>query len=457
MPPPNVVFIITDQQRPDSLGCLGYKHARTPNLDRLAASGLCLTNTYVQSTVCVPSRACMLSAKYAHHHGAVDNNAWIRDDESNWIHDFRAVGYHTAAIGKIHSKPIHHPCGFEFRWVAENKNHPATTTPGREDDDYGVMLRELGYARPPLVYPDTEDDWFGTLGAVVWPLPEELYYDNVVGVKAVNYLQKHDFEQPLFLHVGFPGPHDPFDVTESDLEAYGDPDIPPPVGYEGEFEDKPTAQRKYMEMMETRFCGACIPLMSEGTPEKIQRMRRHYFANIFAIDRWVGEISATLEERGQMDNTIIVFTSDHGETLGDHGMIYKFGTHYESVARVPCLLAGPGIAHREPETGLVETIDFGPTLLDLCGVRSEQTFDGQSIRPLIEKGDPVHEAVFSEYGQRLMVRQGDWKLVYYAEDNEGEMYNLAGDPDELDNRYGKPEAADVQARLLAHLLNWRFA
>ncbi len=455
MSSPNVVFIMTDQQRPDSIGHLGHEHARTPNLDRLAQRGLSLSNTYVQSTVCVPSRASILSGKYPHSHGAVNNGMWIDDEETNWVHDFRRAGYHTAAIGKIHSTPLHNPCGFEFRWVAENKNLGAGSSSPSETDDYEVMLRERGLRRPGANYQNEHDDWFERLGVAVWPLDEDLFYDNVVGSKAVNYLEQHDFDRPLMMHVGFPGPHDPFDVTESDLEAYGDTPIPQPVGYEGEFEDKPEAQREYMELMEGCWCAACIPLMSEGTREKIDRMRRHYFANVLTIDRQVGRICQKLEEEGELDNTIIVFTSDHGEPLGDHGMIYKFGNHYESVARVPCIVAGPGIPDREPEEGLVESIDLGPTLLDMCGIPSEQDFEACSVRSLIQDGEKVHDAVFSEYGQRLMIRQGDWKLVYYSNDDEGEMYDLEADPDELNNRYGDPAVSEERARLLARLLHWR--
>ncbi len=454
MSSPNVVFVMTDQQRPDSIGCLGYQHAVTPNLDRIAASGLCLTNVYVQSTVCVPSRACIMAGKYAHTHGAVDNGTWISDDESNWVYDFFNAGYHTAAIGKIHSKPFHHPCGFEFRWVAENKNACGNRSTA-EKDDYEVMLRERGHVRPGANYQNMISDWFSQLGAAVWPLDDELYPDTVVGQKTVDYLDVYDFERPVMLHVGFPGPHDPFDVPQETLNRYGERAIPEPVGYEGEFNDKPEAQRKYMDLMETRFCGACIPLMSEGTPEKIDRMRRHYFANVMLIDEWVGRICDKLEEKGQLKNTVFVFTSDHGETLGDHGMIYKFGTHYDSVAKVPCIMAGPGIRMGEVESGLVETIDFGPTLLDLCGIETAQTFQGRSFRPLLEHGDPVRDAVFSEYGQRLMVRAQRWKLVYYVKDGEGEMYDLQEDPEELNNRYDDPAVSHIRGELSARLLSWR--
>jgi arylsulfatase A-like enzyme len=450
MPRPNVVFIITDQQRPDTLGCLGYGHAVTPNLDRLAARGVCLTNTYVQSTVCVPSRACMLSSKYIHQHGARDNGAWIREDETNWVHDFRRAGYHAAAIGKIHSKPIHHPCGFQYRWVVENKNHP-----GQDCDDYEKLLRQQGLKRPACHYNETVEDWYGKLGAVVWPLADELFPDNVVGQRTVEYIGFHDFQSPLLLHVGFAGPHDPFDVPQSDLDAYGDRPVPEPVGYEGELEEKPAAHRRYMELMDQKTFAASIALLSEATPERIARMRRHYYANVMTIDRWVGRICDALAEKGQLENTVFVFTSDHGDNLADHGMIYKFETHYEPVVRVPAIVAGPGVPARGPEGGLVETIDFGPTLLDLCGIESEQAFSGQTIRPLLEDGTPVHDVVFSEYGQRLMARDASWKLVYYAADDEGELYHLAEDPDELNNRYGDPSAAEVCARLMAKLLQWR--
>jgi arylsulfatase A-like enzyme len=452
---PNALFILTDQQRPDTIGALGTPHARTPNLDRLAAAGLCSTGTYVQSTVCVPSRACILTSKYVHAHGVADNGRWIRDDETNWVHDFRRAGYHTAAIGKIHSSPVHHPCGFEHRWVAENKNHGVRAPGDHEKDDYDVFLRERGLVKPSLHYRETVPDWHGQLGAVVWPLDEDLFYDSVVGAKAVDYLDRHDYARPLLLHVGFPGPHDPFDVPASDLEAYGHPEIPEPLGYEGEFDHKPSAQRQYMEMMEELRFPASIPLLTRGTPEKIRRMRRHYYANVMLIDRWVGRLLDKLDEKGQLGNTIVVFTSDHGEPLGDHGMIYKFGCHYEPVVRVPCLWSGPGIPHRDPEPGLAETIDFGPTLLDLCGIASDQPFQGRSLRPLLERGEPVRDAVFSEFDQRLMVREGDWKLVYYARDGEGELYDLAADPHELRNRFGDPSASEHRARLLARLLHWR--
>ena len=456
MPSPNVVFIITDQQRPDSLGCLGHDHAVTPNLDRLAAGGVCLTNVYVQSTVCVPSRACMLSAKYAHSHGALNNERWIADDETNWVRDFFQAGYHTAAFGKIHSTPVHNPCGFELRWVAENKNaHIGRAV--EERDDYDVLLRERGYDRPGANYQNTIDDWYGQLGAAVWPLPDELFYDNVVGAKAVNYLDVYAFDRPLLLHVGFPGPHDPFDVTQEALDRYGDRPIPQPVGYEGEFADKPSAQKAYMEMMEERLYPASIPLLSQATPEKIDRMRRHYYANVMLIDEWVGRICEKLDQRGQLDNTIFVFASDHGEMLGDHGMIYKFGSHYESVAKVPCILAGPGLPEGQQQAGLVESIDLGPTLLDVCGVPSEQAFQGRSIRPLLDNGQAVRKAVFSEFEQRLMIRRGDWKLVYYRDDGEGELYNLADDPDELNNRYADADTAATRADLLAELLTWRLS
>ena len=454
MPQPNVLFIITDQQRPDTIAHLGHEHVCTPNLDRLAQAGVSLTNAYVQSTVCVPSRACILSSQYVHTHGAADNGRWIREDETNWVSDFTCAGYRTVCIGKMHAKPVDHPCGFRERWVVENKNHDAVG--GYDDDDYSRWLQaEHGVRRPALDYPETVPDWYGQLGATVWPLADELFQDNVVGERAAEVIAQHDFATPLFLHAGFSGPHDPFDVPQSDLDAFGDREIPEPVATEGELEHKPSPQREYMEMMEELKYGASIPLLSRGTPAKIERMRRHYFANIMTIDRQVGRLLQALEDRDQLDNTVVVFISDHGDALGDHHMLYKFANHYESVVKVPCIFAGPGIPADRVEPGLVESIDFGPTLLELCGVRTDQAFAGRSLGPLLQRGETVHDVVFSEYSQRLMVRRHNWKMVFYTECREGELYDLDTDPDELHNRFDDPAVVGVRDRLFTELERWQ--
>lgn len=452
---PNIVFIMTDQQRWDTIGLLGLSHAVTPHIDKLAENGVLFSKCHVQSAVCCPSRASLVSGLYVHTHGALSNGLWLMPGTQNWIEELRDAGYHTANIGKMHTKPVDLPCGFEYRFVVENKNHIHDKNYG--DDHYEALLKKRGLERPGSNYFKryNEKEYFKSLNTFVWPLEEELFPDNVVGKRSVDYINTHDFnEKPLFLWTGFAGPHDPYDVTESALRKYGDRPIPEPVTRPGELETKPPEQLEYMKRMDGRVCTACIS-WSYATPERIERLRRHYFANIMLIDEWVGEIVDAVRAKGQLDNTIFIFTSDHGDMLADHNLIYKFCSHYDPVVRVPLVISGPGIAKQGISDHLVEMIDVGPTVLSLAGVAPAHPYRGVSLTTLLTGSEsPVHEAVFSEYTNRNMIRRGEWKMVHYSEKPYGELYNLEEDPYELNNLYSSTGHTEIRASLTDHLLDW---
>ena len=184
-------------------------------------------------------------------------------------------------------------------------------------------------------------------------------------------------------------------------------------------------------------------------------MRRHYFANITLIDDWVGRIVEAIEKAGELDNTVFVFTSDHGDCLGDHGLVYKFSSHYDAVARVPLVFAGPGVSTIGERDQLVELIDLGPTLLDLAGLGPLDGASGISIRPLLEGEDTeLHETVFSEQGPRIMARTREWKLIFYPGEPYGELYNLTNDPDELHNLYDSHECESARGDMVERMLHW---
>jgi arylsulfatase A-like enzyme len=150
-----------------------------------------------------------------------------------------------------------------------------------------------------------------------------------------------------------------------------------------------------------------------------------------------------------------VFTSDHGDCLGDHHQVYKFSSHYDPVARVPLVMSGPGVQTQGIRDQLVELIDLGPSLLDLAGLPPLDAVDGQSLRPLLEGSeDEIHNAVFSEHGHRVMIRTHDWKLVLYLGEPLGELYHLTEDPDELHNLYNSPEAQPMRAQLIEQMMHW---
>lgn len=450
---PNIVFIMTDQQRPDTVGALGCPWMRTPNLDALAARGVAFTNTYVQGATCTPSRASLIAGLYAHAHGAERNETWPLEGHPNWIEHFRRASYRTANIGKMHTAPIFLPCGFEERFVVENKNYEQGKM--GPPDDFDKLLATHGLMRPAQRYMETIPDWFDRLGAAIWPYDEALFPDNVIGRRSVDCVAEHDFSRPLFLWVGFAGPHDPYDVPASALARYEGVELPEPLGFPGEAETKPDEHRKGMEKMDGWPMHAAI-WWSRATPERIRTMRRHYFANVSLIDDWVGRIVDEVSRRGQLDNTLFVFTSDHGDALGDHGTVYKFSSHYESVVRVPCLIAGPGLPNGRVSNALVGLFDLGPTLLELAELPPLEDVHARSFAPLLRGETTDHrDAVFSAHGRsRLMARAGDWKLVFYPDRPYGELYHLGEDPGELRNRYDDPAAGAARRHLTERLLTW---
>jgi arylsulfatase len=451
--PPNIVLIMTDQQRWDTLRCLGFSHMITPNLDALAARGACFTHAFAQGAICTPSRASIVTGEYVHAHGAERNETWPDATHPNWIAALRDGGYHTVNVGKMHTAPIDLPCGFNERLVVENKNYQQGIM--GPPDAYDLFLGEHGLTRPALRYFEEVPDWFDRLGAIEWPYDEEWFPDNFIGRETIARLEQHDFAAPLFLWAGFVGPHDPFDAPASALARYEGVAIPDPVGYAGEADTKPAEHRIGMEKMDGWRMFAAI-WWSRATPERIRAMRRHYYANITLVDDWVGRIVATLERRGQLDNTLFVFTSDHGDCLGDHGNVYKFTTHYDSVIRVPFIMAGVGVAARGQVDAMTELIDLGPTLLDAAGLPPLKKIHGRSLGPLLRGEATEHrDIVFSEeLPRRLMARTREWKLVFYPGKPYGELYHLAEDPDELVNLYDAPDAAETRRELTDRLLQW---
>lgn len=451
--PRHIVLLMTDQQRWDTIGALGFPHVLTPNLDALVRRGIAFTNAYVQDAICGPSRASLVTGQYVHAHGAEDNGTWPDATHPNWIEALRQAGYHTANIGKMHTEPIYLPCGFDYRWVVENKNYQQGQM--GPPDDFDKLLAERGLLRPGQRYAEMIPDWWDNLQAAIWPYDDALYPDNVIGQRTVDYLEQHDFSQPLLFWAGFVGPHDPYDVPASALERYEGVDIPDPLGFPDEVNQKPACHRQGMDKMDGWPHPAAI-WWSRATPERLRRMRRHYYANISVIDDWVGRILDTLQRRGVLDDTLIIFTSDHGDALGDHRMVYKFTTHYESVAKAPLILAGPDIPARGAVDALVEQMDLGPTLLEMVGLETLPGMQATSLWPLIHgQVDQLHAEVFSERPpRRLMIRVGDWKMVYYPNDPDGELYHLGEDPDELHNLYADPAHREKRQELEERLLDW---
>jgi arylsulfatase len=439
--PPNnarVLFITADQQRRDSLPVYGLDFVQAPNLERIAREGAAFDRAYTPAPLCQPARAAILTGLSPHVHGVLDNHVWFTPPVRSWVPDVTAAGYRTAAIGKMHFYPWDDPHGFADRISAEDKRHYYRR------DDYTLWLEARGHER---IHPPSMPGYHEGMGATASNLPEALHLDTYIGDRGAEWLRANASE-PFFAWVSFNSPHDPYDPPAELADLYLDAPIPTPFGSVKDLQTRPADQRKAFNGTLTN------PLFqmdySSLTPEQIRRIRAYYYAEITHVDRQVGKLLAALEEAGVLDETLIIFSSDHGDALGDHGLIFK-NYFYESMVRVPLLARGPGVTPGGRSTALVDTTDIAATILTHLGLPLPSPCQSRPLQPVL--ADPAldhRDAVFSYVDDRAMVRTDGWKLGQYG-DGDGELYDMVNDPTELRNLYHEPAYREIRAELMARL------
>ena len=446
---PNIIFILPDQQRADTLGCAGYDYMITPNLDRLGDEGVIISQCFTQGACCEPARTALFTGRYAHQLNLLSHGRW--SGEHNWVELLAQAGYQAVSIGKMHLKPWRSPCGFEYRFVCENKNEPFA--PDVEPDEWIKYLAEHGLERP-LDYHKTMPDFFDRLGDVEFPLEEKFHEDVFIGTRAIEWIQQRDDNRPLFLHVGFAGPHDPYDAPRRYKQMYADKDIPLPHAIPGELQAKPPEQRQRMELYETSESAETIRL-SHATPQRLRSMRAANFGNITLIDEYIGKILHALEAKGLLDDAIVIFCSDHGDAMGDNEMVHKWFM-YDSMIHVPMLLWGPKYFGKSRPEAMIELFDVGPTILELAGVEAPQDMQAKSFAPLLrgETSFKGRQYTFCEEKNMAMVRGRQWKLVYYNGRPYGELYDLVNDPHESRNLFDDSTYQDQKAELIDVMEDW---
>jgi len=455
---PDIVLIVTDQQRYDTIHALGASHMDTPNIDRLAARGVSFSDCHVTAPSCVPCRASLFTGYYPHTNGVLANGQrWGR----TWVSDMQAAGYHTVNIGKMHTIPYDTPAGFDERFVVENKDRYME---GRwYFDEWDKALAAHGLKKQQREQYRKRPDYKDRLGAFTWDLPGHLQSDNFVGGMARWWLETKPVEKPLFLVIGFPGPHPPYDPTPEIAEKYMARDIPLPEVTQAEMDGLPppfTIKRAH----DVEVDHDSVSWKLNPTRDELHRMRAYYCANVEMIDREVGAILDTLEARGNLDNTIIVFTSDHGDCLGDHGLSQKWAP-YDVVTRVPLIISAPARFGGGRTVGeMVQLFDLGPTILEWAGVAPDKSFEAMSLNPALEGQDFAgRDHVFCEQGGDVnmtgaafltMVRSPTHKLVHFQGHSFGQLFDLTRDPGEKVNLWDDPDAAGDKQGLLDALLTW---
>lgn len=456
---PNIIFIITDQQRFDTIRALGYDYMDTPNLDRLVNEGVTLTNCHITAPSCAPSRASLFTGFYPHTTGILKNaDTW----RHSWVEDLNESGYHCVNVGKMHTFPFETDLGFHERYVVENKDRYLE---GRYYfDEWDKALRARGLVKQQRVMYRQREDYREALGAFDWELPEETQSDVFVGQFAKWWIKHHPKEQPLFMEIGFPGPHPPYDPTKEHADAYMQKDLPLMDVTDEEMENLPEAY-KGMRVHNSEVDHDSVHMPLNPTREQRHRQRAYYLANVTMIDEQVGQIMDALEEEGYLDNSVIIFTSDHGDCLTDHGQSQKW-TMYDTITKVPTIIWSPKrFKGGRKVDSLCQLMDLGPAILELAGITPDESMEAISVLPALQGDDWAgrdyvfaehpKDMIFTEGEFQTMVRNDDWKLVHFLGQSDGQLFNLKNDPDEVKNLWNDPDHQDKKHELIHVLLEWR--
>jgi arylsulfatase len=443
---PNILWICTDQQRFDTIGALGNPYVRTPNIDRLVRGGVAFRHAFCQSPICTPSRASFLTGMYPSSvHGCMNGNDYWAEAVPLVSTLLAEAGYDCGLAGKLHlagaqgrTEPRPADDGYRvFHW----SHHPQDDW--EQDHAYADWIHSQGHVLAEL-YEHPED------------IPPSLHQTTWCADRAIDFMTE-EREGPWLVSVNTFDPHAPFDPPREYLERYDADSLPGPLF---RFSDL-VAQAKLAEVdFQTTA--------REPASFNVQAIKAAYYAMIELIDENVGRMLDALERTGQLENTVVIFTSDHGEALGDHGLLLKGCRFYEGLVRVPLIVSWPGrFRGGLISDALVELTDITPTLLEICGLPVAERMQGRSLLSLLTgASNPHHHRnhVRSEYYRVLnpdvpgrddfkgtyatMIRDNRYKLVVYHGHEIGELFDLRSDPWEFQNLWDDTDYAGVRFDLM---------
>lgn len=437
---PNVLFIIADDLR-NELGCYGSKIAITPNIDELAASGVRFDRAYCQKAVCWPSRNSLLSGLLPGNLGKANSEFTFRESHPDILslpQLFRENGYFSASFGKI----LHNGQDDPASWSQPHYDPPP-----------------LHYARPenlekhPIINRSVPENKINPLVEAA-EVSDEAYEDGVTTREAVEEIHRQgEKESPFFLMVGFHKPHSPFNAPKRDWDLYADIEIPLSP-FPNQPEGAPLKHTFHPSSYLRSFEG--FPTEGDIPDEEARKTRHAYFACVSYIDRLTGQLIEALDKSGQIENTIIVFTSDHGYHLGDQGLWSKHTT-FELATRIPLILSGPGVSREAHTEALVELVDLYPTLAEVAGLDLPDHLDGKSFATVLsDPRTPAREAALSEFSRNgargLSIRTDhhrytEWRSMKNESVVARELYDLSSSPVEEANLANDPD----QSATVKHL------
>ncbi|MCP3855991.1 MAG: choline-sulfatase [Actinomycetia bacterium] len=431
----NILVVMVDQLAAPFLSAYGGP-AITPAIDWLAREGVVFSSAYSNSPLCAPARFSMMTGQLAHKIGAYDNASELASSVPTFAHHLRRAGYQTSLVGKMHFVGPDQLHGFEERLTTDIYPADFGWTPSWDDPDHRF------------------DWWFHNLDSVVQAgvadATNQLDYDDDVGahgVRKIRDLARSNDDRPWMVCVSFTHPHDPYVARQRFWDLYDHDAVPmPKVG--------PLAPAD-LDPHSIRLRHVIGADETEPTDEQVRNARHAYLANCSYVDEWIGRLLETLDHHGMADDTTIIFTSDHGDMLGERGLWYKM-CFFEHACRVPLIIHQPSRYEARRVDTQTSLLDIAPTLLDLAGLEPPDTMDGASVLPFAAGHDDPDRTVPGEFlgegaiAPIFMLRRGDLKFVW-SEPDGPQLFNLADDPDELVDRARDPTHASVVAALTAEV------
>jgi arylsulfatase len=403
---PNIVLVMADQHRADMMGCAGDPGVLTPTLDRLATEGVRFSRVSCQGPLCMPARASFMTERYVRDHGVYTNWAEIAADVPTYVWMLRAAGYHTTLLGKAHlyrdeivqADHIDDLAGrlmsLGFSEVHETGDKFMSEIPSSYSDflvERGLLDVYKQHIADRSYQGDNETGQNATKRVPMWdatpmPIPLDAYVDTWHGLEAVRWIERYDRPDPFFLFVGFPGPHDPWDAPRAAVDRYRDVEVSMPSSTK-----RPTIEGtgRYGSLLKGFLWLSDTDTM---TSDAIRGMRRSYGADISIIDDAVGGMVAALESRGLLDNTWVIYTSDHGEMGGNHGLMSKC-VLYEPAVRVPLIVRPPGGCPARVVDSIVEHLDVPATVREIAGAPDIADSEGRSLLSHIDGAGSLPRSV----------------------------------------------------------------
>ena len=501
---PNFLFIITDQHRADYLGCQGHPVVRTPNIDAIAATGTRFERFYVASPVCMPNRATLLTGRMPSAHGLRHNGNHLSYDASTFVEVLREGGYRTALIGKSHVQamtafPAPQPVdpaalgAISEAWKDDGGDY-LNETPERylSADFYAFRPPYYGYDQVDMVTNHGDqahghyyqwlksktpeaDAWrdkanqlphdYTCPQAVRTPIPEELYPTSFIRDRAISFLDGAKGEdRPFFAFVSFPDPHHPFTPPGKYWDMYNPADFNTRLPWEAHRNPVPpmlAMRAKHLDKTEVTSTQEAFRVDERELKEAMALS----CGMITMIDDAIGEIVAALKANGQYENTVIVFNADHGDYLGDYGLLLKGALQLNSITQVPFIWSDPASRAARVTRALASTADLAPTIIERAGLKPYWGIQGRSLSAPINGAGTARDSLVIEY-QDNMPRMGfataafvrtllmeQWRLSIYKGEAWGELYDRVADPDETHNLWDEPAHAKTRAALTEKLVH----